>query len=46
MVDTDGQGNDKSVQMSVAGATALVNDCAGGKQSNLDSHKMTSISVS
>ena len=32
--------------MSVAGATALVNDCAGGKPSNLDSPKMTSISVS
>ena len=46
LLDTDGHGNDESVQMSFAGATALVKDCAGGKPSNLDSPKMTSISVS
>ena len=46
MVDTDGHGNDESVQMSFAGATALVNDCAEGKPSNLDSPKMISINVS
>ena len=47
MVDTDGHGgNDESLQMSDAGATTLVNDCAGGKPSNLDSPKMISISVS
>ena len=46
MVDIDGHGNEESVQMCVAGATAQVNDCAGGKPSNLDSPKKTSISVS